>query len=54
MIIFIFLTAGKGPGDRQQQIIRELKDKLKYEQEKNKDIEKDVKQVLYIQINISF
>ncbi|KAL4233575.1 hypothetical protein ACF0H5_008256 [Mactra antiquata] len=34
---------GKGPGDRQQLVIRELKEKLKAEQERNKNADRDVK-----------
>ena len=39
------ILAGKGPGDRQQQRIRELQTDLKYQKERVKEFEKDAKQV---------
>ena len=42
--MFLFI-AGKGPGDRQQQRIRELQEDLKYQKERVKEFEKDAKHV---------
>ena len=41
----LLFIAGKGPGDRQQQRIRELQEDLKYQKERVKEFEKDAKHV---------